>query len=106
MLYASPTPYNTFKVPIWGINTIVIKDGSYYLDTDFNFGIDLVMEYDFTMKYLDPFTKIYKKYSSHKGFKRVYLGGTTTWVRSYISPVFVMVPISIKNISIFFKALW
>ena len=67
-------PDLTCKVPIWGINTIVMKDGSYYFDTDFTFGFDLVMEYDFTMKYLDPFNKIYKKYCSHKDFNRVFFG--------------------------------
>ena len=92
-------PDLAFKMPIWGINTIVMKDGSYYFDTDFTFGFDLVMDYDFTMKYLDPFNEIYKKYCSHKDFNRVFLDETTTWVRSYISPLFVMVTTRIENIS-------
>ncbi len=92
-------PDLTFKMPIWGINSIVMKDGSYYFDTDFTFGFDLVMEYDFTMKYLDPFNEIYKKYCNHKDFNRVFLDQTTTWVRSYISPLFVMVTTRIENVS-------
>jgi hypothetical protein len=80
-----------------------MKDGSYYFDTDFTFGFDLVMEYDFTMKYLEPFNTIYKKYSRHKEFKRVFLDETTTWVRSYISPVFVMAATSMENVSTVFR---
>jgi len=35
-------PDLTYKMPIWGINSIVMKDGAYYFDTDFTFGFDLV----------------------------------------------------------------
>jgi len=83
-------PDLTCKLPIWGINSIVMKDGSYYFDTDFTFGFDLVMDYQFTMKYLEPFSAAYKKFWGHKDFKRVFMDETTTWVRTYISPVFVM----------------
>jgi hypothetical protein len=92
-------PDLTYKMPIWGINSIVMKDGTYYFDTDFTFGFDLVMEYDFTMNYLDPFNEVYKKFWNHKDFKRVYLDETTTWVRTYISPVFVMVATRVETIA-------
>jgi len=78
------------KMPIWGINSIIFKDGGYYFDTDFSFGFDPVMDYEFVMKYLDPFNEMYKKFCKHPDFKRVTLDETTTWVRTYISPVFVI----------------
>ena len=92
-------PDLSYKMPIWGINTIVMKDGSYYFDTDFTFGFDLVMDYGFTMKYLDPFNEIYKKFCNHIDFKRVFLDETTTWVRSYISPVFIMVTTRVEKVA-------
>jgi hypothetical protein len=83
-------PDLSYKLPIWGINSIIMKDGDYYFDTDYSFGFDLVMDYDYTMKYLEPFNAIYKKFSNHPDFKRVTLDETTTWVRSYISPAFII----------------
>ena len=84
-------PDFSYKIPIWGINGHVMKNGDFGFDTDFSFGFDLVMDYEFTMKYLEPFNKVYKKYWNHPDFERVYLDETTTWVRSYISPAFIIV---------------
>ncbi len=78
-----------YKLPIWGINSVIMKDGTYYFDTDMTFGFDLVRDFDFTMKYLEPFDKIYKKFCSHPDLKIVPLSEMTTWVRTYISPVFI-----------------
>jgi hypothetical protein len=83
-------PDFSYKIPIWGINTVIMQDGTYTFDTDFSFGFDLVMDYEFTMKYLEPFNEVYKKYCGHKDFKRVFLDETTTWVRAYISPAFII----------------
>ena len=84
-------PDLSYKIPIWGINMHIMKNGDCGFDTDFSFGFDLVMDYEFTMKYLEPFNTLYKKYWNHPDFKRVHLDETTTWVRSYISPVFIIV---------------
>jgi hypothetical protein len=83
-------PDFSYKIPIWGINTVIMRDGTYTFDTDFSFGFDLVMDYEFTMKYLEPFNEIYKQYCGHRDFKRVFLDETTTWVRAYISPAFII----------------
>ena len=92
-------PDLTYKMPIWGINSIVMKDGTYHFDTDFTFGFDLVMDYDFTMNYLDPLNDVYKKFWNHKDFTRVHLDDTTTWVRTYISPVFIMVVTRVETVA-------
>lgn len=92
-------PDLSYKLPIWGINTVIMKDGAYHFDTDFTFGFDLVTDYEFTMKYLDPFNEVYKKFWSHKDFRRVFLDETTTWVRTYISPVFIMVKTRVENMA-------
>ncbi len=84
-------PDFSYQIPIWGINGHIMQNGDFGFDTDLSFGFDLVMDYDFTMKYLDPFNAVYKKYWNHPDFKRVHLDDTTTWVRSYISPAFIMV---------------
>lgn len=78
-----------YKLPIWGINSVIMKDGTYYFDTDFSFGFDLVMDYEFTMKYLEPFNEVFKKFCTHPDMTIVPLGEMTTWVRTYISPVFI-----------------
>lgn len=78
-----------YKLPFWGINSVIMKDGTYYFDTDMTFGFDLVQDFEFTMKYLDPFDKIYKKFCAHPDFKIIPLSEMTTWVRTYISPVFI-----------------
>lgn len=82
-------PDFSYKLPVWGINSVIMKDGMYYFDTDFSFGVDLVMEYELTMKYLEPFNEVYKKFNLHPAFKIVPLAEMTTWVRTYISPVFI-----------------
>ena len=82
------SPDFTRKVPTWGINSIIMKDGTYYFDQDFSFGFDLVMDYEYTLKYLEPFTETYKKFFSNPAFKVVPLIDLTTWVRTYVSPVF------------------
>jgi hypothetical protein len=86
------------KVPIWGINSIILKNGEYHFDTDFSFGFDLVMDYEFTMKYLEPFNEVYKKFCRHPDFKRVTLDKTTTWVRAYISPVFIIAETTVDKV--------
>jgi hypothetical protein len=83
-------PDFSWKLPVWGINSIIFKDGNYNFDTDLSFGFDLVTDYAFTMKYLEPFNEVYKKFSAHKDFRRVTLDETTTWVRTYITPVFII----------------
>jgi len=92
-------PDFSYKIPVWGINSIIMQDGSYNFDTDFSFGFDLVMDYEFTMKYLDPFNVIYKKFCRNEGFKRVFLDETTTWVRAYISPVFIIAETTIEKVN-------
>ncbi len=82
-------PDFSYKLPVWGINSVIMKDGMYYFDTDLSFGFDLVTDYDFVMKYLEPFKEVYKKYNTHPDLKVVPLYDLTTWVRTYISPVFV-----------------
>jgi hypothetical protein len=91
-------PDLSYKVPIWGINSIILKNGEYHFDTDFSFGFDLVMDYPFTMKYLEPFNEVYKKFSIHPNFKRVTLDKTTTWVRAYISPVFIIAETTVDKV--------
>jgi hypothetical protein len=87
------------KVPIWGINSIILENGEYHFDTDFSFGFDLVMDYEFTMKYLEPFNEVYKKFCRHPDFKRVTLDKTTTWVRAYISPVFIIAEATVDKVA-------
>jgi hypothetical protein len=82
-------PDFTYKLPIWGINSVIMKDGTYYFDSDFSFGFDLVEDYYFTMKYLEPFQEVYRKFSRHPDLQIVPLSDLTTWVRTYISPVFI-----------------
>jgi len=83
-------PDFSYKLPIWGINSVIFKDGRYNFDTDLSFGFDLVMDYAFTMKYLEPFDALHKKFLTHRDFRAVPMSETTTWVRTYISPVFII----------------
>ncbi|RMF95360.1 MAG: hypothetical protein D6734_05705 [Candidatus Schekmanbacteria bacterium] len=87
------------KVPSWGINTVIAKDGTYYFDTDFSFGFDLVTDYEFTMKYLDPFTPILQDYAKNKGLNVIPFYEWTTWVRTHTSPVFMIAETTIDNSS-------
>ena len=77
-----------YKVPNWGINSVIMKDGTYYFDQDFSFGFDLVMDYEYTMKHFEPFAETYKKFFKNPAFTNVPLIDLTTWVRAYVSPVF------------------
>lgn len=96
-------PDFTYKIPIWGINSIKFMDGNYYFDTDFSFGFDLVMDYDFVMKYLEPFNEVYKRFFRHPDLRIVSLDKTTTWVRTYISPVFIIAETKIEKINTVFE---
>jgi hypothetical protein len=82
------SPDLTYKLPTWGINSVIMKDGYYYFDTDFSFGYDLVMDYDFVMKYIAPFNETYQKFTHNSSFKMVTFYESTPWVRTYISPLF------------------
>jgi hypothetical protein len=82
-------PDFTYKLPVFGINSVIMKDGTYYFDTDFSFGFDLVRDYDFVAKYIEPIQDLYAKFSLHPDFKIIPLSEMTTWVRTYISPLFI-----------------
>jgi len=82
-------PDFNYKLPIFGINSVIMKDGTYYFDTDFSFGFDLVRDYDFVAKYIEPIQELYAKFSLHPDFKIIPLSEMTTWVRTYISPLFI-----------------
>ncbi len=82
-------PDFNYKLPIFGINSVIMKDGTYYFDTDFSFGFDLVRDYDFVAKYIEPIQDMYTKFSLHPDFKIIPLSEMTTWVRTYISPLFI-----------------
>ncbi len=96
-------PDFSYKLPIWGINSIIFKDGRYNFDTDLSFGFDLVMDYAFTMKYLEPFDVLHKKFLTHKDFRAVPMSETTTWVRTYISPVFIIAETTTDKIDTVFE---
>jgi hypothetical protein len=96
-------PDFSYKLPIWGINSVIFKDGRYTFDTDLSFGFDLVMDYGFTMKYLEPFDALHKKFLTHKDFHMVTMDKTTTWVRTYISPVFVIAETRVEKIDSVFE---
>ena len=82
-------PDFNYKLPVFGINSVIMKDGAYYFDTDFSFGFDLVRDYDFVAKFIEPFQNLYTKFSLHPDFKIIPLSEMTTWVRTYISPFFI-----------------
>ena len=82
------SPDLTYKLPTWGINSVIMKDGYYYFDSDFSFGYDLVTDYDFVMKYITPFNETYQKYAQDPAFKMVTYYESTPWVRTYVSPLF------------------
>jgi len=96
-------PDFSYKLPIWGINSVIFKDGRYNFDTDLSFGFDLVTDYAFTMKYLEPFDALHKKFLTHKDFHMVTMDKTTTWVRTYISPVFVIAETRVEKIDRVFE---
>jgi hypothetical protein len=82
------SPDLTCKLPGWGINSVIMKDGYYYFDTDFSFGFDLVMDYGYVMKYIAPFNETYQKYTRDPAFEMVTYYESTPWVRTYASPLF------------------
>jgi hypothetical protein len=82
------SPDLTYKLPGWGINSVIMKDGYYYFDTDFSFGFDLVMDYDYVMNYIAPFNETYQKYTRDPAFEMVTYYESTPWVRTYVSPLF------------------
>ncbi len=96
-------PDFSWKLPIWGINSVIFKDGRYNFDTDLSFGFDLVTDYAFTMKYLEPFDALHKKFRTHRDFHPVTMDQTTTWVRTYISPVFVIAETRVEKIDTVFE---
>ena len=91
-------PDFSWKLPIWGINSVIFKEGRYNFDTDLSFGFDLVTDYAFTMKYLEPFDAVYKKFLTRKDFRAVPMSETTTWVRTYISPVFIIAETRVEKV--------
>jgi hypothetical protein len=82
------SPDLIYKLPTWGINSIIMKDGYYYFDSDFSFGYDLVTDYDFVMKYITPFNETYQKHTQNPAFQMVSYYESTPWVRTYVSPLF------------------
>ncbi len=82
------SPDLIYKLPTWGINSVIMKDGYYYFDTDFSFGYDLVTDYDYVMKYISPFNDTYQKYTQNPDFQMVTYYESTPWVRTYVSPLF------------------
>lgn len=91
-------PDFSYKLPIFGINSVIMKDGVYYFDTDFSFGFDLVRDYDFVAKFIEPFQDAYVKYSLHPDFKIVPLAEMTPWVRTYISPLFITAVTAVEKV--------
>ena len=49
------------------------------------------------MKYLEPFDALHKKFLTHKDFHMVTMDKTTTWVWTYISPVFVIAETQVEK---------
>jgi hypothetical protein len=82
-------PDFNYKIPIFGINSVIMKDGTYYFDTDFSFGFDLVADYDFVARYIEPVQDLYEQFSRHPDFTIIPLAEMTPWVRTYISPLFI-----------------
>ena len=96
-------PDFSYKIPVWGINSVITDDGKYAFDTDLSFGFDPVEDYDFVMKYLDPFNDEYKKFFNRKDLKIVTLDTTTTWVRTYISPVFIIAETTVDKMEVVYE---
>jgi hypothetical protein len=91
-------PDFSYKLPIWGVDSITFEDGTYWFDTDFFFGIDLVMDYEFTMQYLDPFNEIYTKFSYHKDLEPLSLAEVPAWVRAHISPAYIIAETKVEKV--------
>ncbi|MBN2108500.1 MAG: hypothetical protein JW832_13830 [Deltaproteobacteria bacterium] len=95
-------PDFNYKLPVFGINSVIMKDGTYYFDTDFSFGFDLVRDYDFVTKYIEPMQELYAQFSLHPDFKIIPLAEMTTWVRTYISPLFITAITTVDKIQTVF----
>ena len=91
-------PDFSYKLPVWGIDSVLFEDGTYWFDTDFFFGFDLVMDYEFTMKYLDPFNEVYKEFFNNKDVKILSMAEVTTWVRTHISPCYIIAELSLAKV--------
>ena len=81
-------PDLNYRLPAWGINSVIMKDGTYYFDTDFSFGFDLVTDYDFVQTYIAPFNETYREFTAHPDFEMVSFYESTPWVRTCMSPLF------------------
>ena len=91
-------PDFSYKLPVWGIDSVLFEDGTYWFDTDFFFGFDLVNDYDFVMKYLDPFNEVYKKFLNNKDIKILSMAEVTTWVRTHISPCYIIAELPLAKV--------
>ena len=91
-------PDFSYKLPVWGIDSVLFEDGTYWFDTDFFFGFDLVMDYEFTMKYLEPFNEVYKKFFNNKDIKILSMAEVTTWVRTHISPCYIIAELPLAKV--------
>ena len=91
-------PDFSYKLPVWGIDSVLFEDGTYWFDTDFFFGFDLVNDYDFVMKYLDPFNEVYKKFLNNKDIKILSMAEVTTWVRTHISPCYIIAELPLGKV--------
>ena len=91
-------PDFSYKLPVWGIDSVLFEDVTYWFDTDFFFGFDLVNDYDFVMKYLDPFNEVYKKFLNNKDIKILSMAEVTTWVRTHISPCYIIAELPLAKV--------
>ena len=91
-------PDFSYKLPVWGIDSVLFEDGTYWFDTDFFFGFDLVNDYDFVMKYLDPFNEVYEKFFNNKDIKILSMAEVTTWVRTHISLCYIIAELPLAKV--------
>ena len=91
-------PDFSYKLPAWGIDSVLFEDATYWFDTDFFFGFDLVNDFDFVMKYLDPFNEVYKKFFNNKDIRVYSMAEVTTWVRIHISPCYIIAELPVAKV--------
>ena len=91
-------PDFSYKLPAWGIDSVLFEDGTYWFDTDFFFGFDLVNDFDFVMKYLDPFNEVYKKFFNNKDIRVYSMAEIPTWVRTHISPCYIIAELPVAKV--------
>ena len=96
-------PDFSYKLPAWGIDSVLFEDGTYWFDTDFFFGFDLVNDFDFVMKYLDPFNEVYKKFFNNKDIKVYSMAEVTTWVRTHISPCYIIAELPVAKVDVVYE---